>query len=223
MYNIQTEVVLATGDEADYRKFSEADENSVFYMENIIIKLNDIYLKGTQEYNAHDRMILAGIVLFLKHLTKDYSLGKAISHQSYVDYHFAFTLPTHWNSGIREQMLRPLFIQAGLLKTNDHHDRLLFFSQLEGDFRHLQSLDHTGSSRINTRIANGRQYIMYKLRLVDKKLIVTMDFFSAHYPPVTAVDESYVPKALQSLYFTVSLDPMNGKNYPTPTKSFQLD
>ncbi|KAI7881208.1 uncharacterized protein EV154DRAFT_523540 [Mucor mucedo] len=213
LYNAKTEDILATGDEADYRKFSEADENTVFYINNIMIKLNDIYLKNAQDHNAHDRMTLAGVVLFLQNLTKDYSQGKTISHKSYLDYHFAVTLPTHWDLNIREKMLRPLFIQAGLVSADDHHDRLLFFSQLDGDFRHLQSLDHNGSSRINTRLANGRQYVMYKLKLVDRKLIVTMDLFSAHYPAVTAIDDKYVSKALHSVYFTVSLDPMSANNF----------
>lgn len=208
---------MTNGGEADGRRRSEEDKEQIFYVDNIFIRLNDVYLKKKQSYyesDVHDRMILSGVTMFLQQLKKDCPLDKSVTHKTYLYYHFAITIPTYWDHGIREELLRPLFIQAGLISEDDHHDKLLIFTQLESNFRYLQSLHY--DARMNTKIGNGRQYIMYGLRFIGNNLIMTMNFFSAHYPPVTTVDDNYVTKVLKSVHFTVLLDSKrtDGK-YPT--------
>ncbi|KAI9362633.1 hypothetical protein BD770DRAFT_440586 [Pilaira anomala] len=47
-------------------------------------------------------------------------------------------VPTEWDNEIREELLRPIFIQSGLIKKTDHKDRLLFLSDTESFFYYTQ-------------------------------------------------------------------------------------
>lgn len=47
-----------------------------------------------------DRMILTGATMFLQHLKTYTQLFKNGRYRTYLDYHFAVTIPTHWDRGI---------------------------------------------------------------------------------------------------------------------------
>jgi hypothetical protein len=210
---------LQSGYDADKWDWFEKDRNTIFYVNNIFISLNDIYLKRKQSYyesdDVHDKMILIGLIMFLQRVKKDCVRGEDVTPGTYSNFHFAITIPTHWDYGIREELIRPLFIQAGLISKYEHQDRLLIFTQLESSFRYIQSVEDNEYSKMNTKIGNGRQYIMYVLKLIDSNVIITLDFFSAHYPPITTVDDNFVTKALKSIYFTVPLDFERGGKHLT--------
>lgn len=100
-------------------------------MDNVFIKLNDIYLKKKRysyEHDAYDRTILIAVTESLQQVKKNCPFLKGLARESNFYYHFAITMPTNWDDGIREDIIRPLYIQAGLIAKDDNHSRLLFFT-----------------------------------------------------------------------------------------------
>lgn len=172
------------------------------------MELNNVYLRSQQtkykndDDDIQDEMIKKGVILFLEQLRKGFSLGNPLKND--LDYHFAVTIPTHWDKGIREGLISEMFIRAGLINKEDHRDRLLIFTRLESRFRFLQSLKHE-DSRMNTPIIYGRCYTMYAIKIIDNKIIVSLDLFSAQYPPMAAFDNYFVPHSIKSIYFDIDI------------------
>lgn len=208
MYNTASKEIL-WGNGAETRQ-SEENHQNIFYINNIFTKLNNIYLKRKQtssksEYDIYDKLVLQTVPIILRRLVESaHSLPDKNRSNSLSTpyYHFTFLVPTSWDYGIREELIRPLFIQAGLITESDHKGRLLFFTKLESIFEYMQ-FQYCGT--INKSIGNGKQYIMHELYFIGNKLSVDLDLFSAHYPPATAIDKGYVPKSLKSICFNVSL------------------
>ncbi|KAI7866798.1 uncharacterized protein EV154DRAFT_532463 [Mucor mucedo] len=182
LYDIQSELILQYGTEADENRQSAETNHSIFYVNN-------------------------GAEIILRNLNRSYSQFFINSklNKSNSDCDFLFVVPTRWNDGIKEDLLRPLYIRAGLIQKQDHPDRLLFSSQLDLDFCYLQYLDYVPSARMNTKIRNGRHYILYAFNFSNTHLSITLDLFSAQYPPGLTTKGKYVPRVLNSVYFTVPL------------------
>lgn len=206
LYDIKNEVILHYGDEANEKKHLAETDNTIFYVDNIFMKLNDIHLKIKKDENdVHDQILLNGVEIMLRDLNDSYAqVSKSDKQNGF--YHYLFIVPTRWDPAIREDLLRPLFIRTGLIHQEDHPYRLLFYSQLDLDFCYLQYLnDDLPTYRMNTKIGNGRHYILYKLNFSDTHLFVTLDLFSAHYSPFVMSKVKYVPKSLVSRYLTFPL------------------
>ncbi|KAG2213114.1 hypothetical protein INT47_011263 [Mucor saturninus] len=48
---------------------------------------------------------------------------------------------------------------------------------------------------------------MYAIKVIDSKIIVALDLFSAQYPSVPAFDDYYLAKSIKSIYFTIPVYP----------------
>ncbi|KAI7893592.1 uncharacterized protein EV154DRAFT_137123 [Mucor mucedo] len=209
LYDADSRLILKFGVEADKERHRSQDNKNIFYVDNVFMHLDSVYSRSKQKKyknDIHDLMIQEGVVLFLKQLHEGFSLGRLTTHITDLDYHFAITIPTHWNETIREVHLRELFIKAGLVSKEDHSDRLLIFTRLESRFRYLQSLKHE-SSQMSSKIRYGRLYTMYAIKVIDSKIIVALDLFSAQYPSVPAFDDYYLAKSIKSIYFTIPVYP----------------
>lgn len=211
MYNAATEEILVLGSNSKNKRQSEENNQAIFYVDNIFKELNDIYLKKKEvccyEYDVHDNIILHAVTIFLRDIVDDYRTKNTGVNGLHTSYYFAFFLPTNWDDEIREELIRPLFIRAGLITENDHSSRLLFFTQLELNFRLFQTIVAVGCNQIATEIKHGKQYIMYGLIFTETKFLVNLDLFSAHYPPTIMKDiHVYCTKSLKSNYFATSLD-----------------
>lgn len=199
-----------------HKKQSEKYNPDIFYVDNIFTKLNDIFLKKKQyscyKYDVHDSLVLYAVKVILQKLVDKHQGSVNASHSPP---HFVFILPTSWDYMIGEELIRPLFIKSGLITQNDHHDRLLFFITLQSTFQRLQSIQLLQTSkyvdvknqRMDLKMKNGKLYVMYGLNFTANKLLINLDLFSAHYPPVMAIGSNYVAKSTKSISFTVLLDP----------------
>jgi hypothetical protein len=210
LYNATSEQILEQG-YAAYRRSLPKKRNhkDIFYVDNIIVGLNDIYLKKKQasEYNVHDKVILRANEMFLKRIVDHYLSDMEILDARHSAYHFALAIPTHWDYGIREELIRPLFVQAGLITKNDHHNRLLFVTRLESIVRYLQPQNFGKEKiRIDMTIGHEKEYIMYELACTNKQLSVNLNLFSTHYPSTKTIDNNFIPRVLNSAHFTVSFD-----------------
>ncbi|KAI9343024.1 hypothetical protein BD770DRAFT_476132 [Pilaira anomala] len=76
------------------------------------------------------------------HIMSDYIhlLVSSIKGRKSLDtLHYLCVVPWEWDHHkIREQLFRPIFIQAGLILETDHNDRLLFLSDTESIFYGVQ-------------------------------------------------------------------------------------
>lgn len=207
MYNVSSGDYWFREDDAIMRKESK----DIFYLNNIFTKLGDIYLKKkydtSYEYDMHDDVVISAIGYFIQNQVNHYRLHKMGGRNaSGLLPHFVLFLPTYWNEGIREELIRPIFIEANILSEKDHKGRLLFFTPLETNFRYIQSKNDYENERMNGKIKNGQQYIMYGLSFADDTLTVNLDLFSAHYPSVKSINNSFVANSLKSSFFNVSLN-----------------
>lgn len=214
---------MALGVEAEKRK-CEDNQKNIFYTNNIFLELYNNYLKRRFKScrpalseannqancadNRYEMLVQQGVKRSLQHLQKcDPSALIRVTTDPDMQCHYAITLPTIWEIEVREELIRPLFIESGLIAKHDTPSRLLFFSQLESDFRYIQSLDQDKCLKMNSTIKNGQQYIMCELKLTQNELLVNVDLFSAHYPPITtSTDNSFKVKLLESTSFAIALD-----------------
>lgn len=207
LYNVSSGEFWFKQDDAKMRKGSK----DIFYLKNIFTKLSDVYIKkkgnSSYRYDMHDDIVIAAIGYFIQKQVNHYQLHKmGGTNASGLLPHFAIFLPTTWDEGIREELIRPILIQNRILTENDHKGRLLFFTQLETNFRYIQSKVDKDNERMNIEIKNGKQFIMYGLKFTDDTLSVNLDLFSAHYPSTEAINDSFVGNSLNSAFFTVPLD-----------------
>ncbi|KAI7895811.1 uncharacterized protein EV154DRAFT_296322 [Mucor mucedo] len=177
------------------REFEGHQENLV-YVCNIFNELHDIYLRP-QQYNAHEKIVLQeAIDILQRHV---YSWKERLN-SSNMDFYYAFTLPTNWCPEIREELIRPLFIEANLIQEGDSQGRLIFFTELEPTFRNMQSDRY---SLQNIEIRPGKQYVICSLDL-QTEIHVNLELVSAQYPPALKMtDNNYVPQLLNQTRFTI--------------------
>lgn len=193
MYDLASRKILKWADDAAAMSQSKENNQNVVYVDNIFMELNDIYLTRQQtfsnseydEHDQHDDLVLGAIKVFLQGFIEALDAHEKRSNLSHLpDYHFSFLVPSNWDYGIRDGLIRPLFIGAGLITENDHKSRLLFFTRLESNFRYIQDTMPDNLCTLDTKtIRNGNQFILYELYFTENNLFVYLDLFSAHYPP----------------------------------------
>lgn len=162
-------------------------------MQNVFRELNGLFLrmqKRSYKYDIYDNILISEVIYLLREEAKYWE--KEL-HSPSVDFRYAFTLPTYWAEEIRDKLIRPLFIQAGLINNNDHRDRLLFFTELQSIFRFFQD---------DSDVEQGQLYILCTLDY-NEEVCVNMELISAQYPPLKATEKNYVPQLLKSVQFTI--------------------
>ncbi|GAA5795611.1 hypothetical protein HPULCUR_000972 [Helicostylum pulchrum] len=92
-----------------------------------------------------------------------YIFGISKAHKDYDcldQVHYVFIVPSGWKKEIGEKLIRPIYIEAGLISEKDHSDRLLCIPEVECIFYDLQQHLHfkrgqyTVLSRVNTSPKN---------------------------------------------------------------------
>lgn len=111
-----------------------------------------------------------------------------------MEFYYEFTLPTYWDYETREELIRPLFIKAGLIHKDDNPNRLKFFTKLESNFQWMHD-------KTDININPGNQYVICSLDLTA--FSVSLDLVAAQYPPLTAIDSTCVPQLLKESHFEI--------------------
>ncbi|KAG2201453.1 hypothetical protein INT47_001502 [Mucor saturninus] len=173
------------------------------YVRNVFTELHDIYLRkkhGLYDSCMHVRIITQAAI---KCLQDQVSIWEERLKCSRLDLHFVFTLPTSWDYEMQNNLIRPLFIQAGLINEKDHNDRLLFFSKLDLAYQSIKYYYQECHDHMKLKI--GKQYAICSLDY-DDGVSVDLELFSVRYPLSTATDNEYVPLSLKSVSFTFPFD-----------------
>ncbi|KAI7896274.1 uncharacterized protein EV154DRAFT_492895 [Mucor mucedo] len=204
LYNAITGDILAIGVGADVRK-DEEDRKEIFFVNNILVELYDIYIKTKlfdYIHDAHDTVILNAVVIFLRHTRTNFAVNNIPND----GFHYVVSLPTFWDFEVREKIIRPLFVQAGLINESDDYSRLLFFTVLESNFRYLQNEYIVDGNRTIQQFKYGREYILCAPKFIKGKCIVTLDLISVQYPLLGSGLDSNTAKSLKSICFSVPVE-----------------
>lgn len=96
-------------------------------VDRFLEQLYQVFKKDKDNWNQDDIFLLKAVSDFMRLSMKEL-IEKSDDAETL---HFIFAIPSEWEEEIREDLLRPLFIQANLLSKDDHKDRLLFCSEIE--------------------------------------------------------------------------------------------
>ncbi|KAI7894368.1 uncharacterized protein EV154DRAFT_478346 [Mucor mucedo] len=133
--------ILYQGDSADEEwKLQENRENNV-YVRNVFLELGMNFLNTQDgESNKNDIHHKAAVQGIIRALEEEIEHWEKKLNSSRTQFQYVFNVPTHWDYAIREELIRPIFIQAAFIDKHDH-GRLIFFTRLESTFRFIQSED----------------------------------------------------------------------------------
>lgn len=108
--------------------------------------LNRIFEKGKDNWDQNDELLMQTISDFLSFKVQKSIIDSENSVIGLEALHYAFIVPYQWKETMREEVIRPMFIQSGLITNEDHQDRLLFFTDLESICYNLQKSPTTRNS-----------------------------------------------------------------------------
>ncbi|GAA5809196.1 hypothetical protein MFLAVUS_002601 [Mucor flavus] len=126
--------------------------------------------------------------------------------------HYVFIVPSHWKESIRQETIRPIFIESDLITVKDHPDRLLFYTDLESVYYNLQKDPVTGNT-----FKNGQKLVFCRFSAAEKnEILVKLDLIQSEKNNIFDFSNSMLfPKVLNS----VSL-PFSEKIIKGPLKEF---
>lgn len=124
--------------------------------------------------------------------------------------HYVFIIPSHWKESIRQETIRPIFIESDLITVEDHPDRLLFYTDLESVYYNLQKDPVTGNT-----FKNGQKLVFCRFSAAGKKeILVKLDLIQSEKNNIFDFSDSMLfPKVVNS----VSL-PFSEKSIKEPLK-----
>ncbi|KAI7884750.1 uncharacterized protein EV154DRAFT_522106 [Mucor mucedo] len=215
VYNIKQEYITCKGDQAETFWESNRNHDGHCYVHNVFMELHDTSLKyneNPQSYDLHVKMVKMAAKSYLEEIAREcqFQSKKNLEIRKF-DYHYAMILPTSWdfplnsNYCVKEDMFRPLFVEANMITTSDDHNRLLFFTMLDSNFRYLQFLISGNKSHSLPLISDGKQYIMCTLDFLNHKQHIDLDLFSAHKPFPATVNNNFSLGLLMSRSLSIPL------------------
>ncbi|KAI7890068.1 uncharacterized protein EV154DRAFT_262111 [Mucor mucedo] len=205
MYNIADKKILEWGINKNQEDSAEEKDPNMIYVENVFWELNNIYLRGDHsngnfKHDKNDDYLMHAMVVFLRGSIKE--VNRDIDSDTPLRHHFSMVIPTSWGNDIQKELIRPLFVQAGLIAEGDDEKRLLFFTELEALVQFMKRPREIMFA-VAPKFENGREYILYTLYFTSEKLSVTLDLFSIHYPIYAVISTEYTSTLLKSLSFSI--------------------
>ncbi|MBM6386420.1 MAG: hypothetical protein JSY10_20905 [Paenibacillus sp.] len=108
---------------------------------------------------------------------------------------------------MRNYIIRPLFIQAGIISKDDHEDRLLFYTDLEATFYYLQRRSINMDAYSRTKLyEEGKENILCRISS-DKKgtLSLNLDVISPKKSTLNVQEVFLEPISIRSSFVSSSL------------------
>ncbi|KAI9263651.1 hypothetical protein EDC94DRAFT_85884 [Helicostylum pulchrum] len=172
-----------TGNVRDIDCNREKEDEDTIVIKGFCDKFYALFKKDKETWNEDD--------MFLKKAVSDYlPLGMKES----IDlFHYAFIVPSEWEEEIREDIIRPIFVQSGLISNEDHQDRLLFFSDIESMF-------------YNRSFERGENTILCRLSPDEGKITVKFDLIQTMSTLYDFPNAKLFPKVMKSSSVSVIAD-----------------
>jgi hypothetical protein len=180
------------------------------YLDNFMNTLHSIYLKYANDYRGEkdkeDTITLQLVAQFLgKYVEYD---GKCNIRRRDFNCHYLFVVPVEWEDAMKEEIIRPLFIAAGLINANDHACRLLFPNRLECISEWFQDYYNIGVPRYSgyDKLVKGHQYLSCTLRLTTANNIsINWNMFElkARFTEAVGSRLTTTPKVSKSMFLEI--------------------
>jgi hypothetical protein len=192
------------------------------YLDDFLTKLYRIYQKNEEERDYKDNIIILVLGNFLQVQVNEAKQNLLIKqrHKEHsnvipLSFHFIFVVPTELDYNFRDDILRPIFIAAGLVTEMDHSSRLLFFRKLECNLQ-LFRLPYEEFRFNNGRLFNatrdlerGASYIICKLNITEDG-VFSLDWNAFEFKDVQAANfhhhHNLIPNLLNSGTLEIDLD-----------------
>ncbi|GAA5806592.1 hypothetical protein HPULCUR_012132 [Helicostylum pulchrum] len=140
---------------------NKKEDEDTIVVTNFYDKLYALFKKDKETWNEDDTFLMKAVSDYLP-LEIDYIIRlRKLETESL----YAFIVPSEWEEEIRDDIIRPIFVQSGLISNEDHQDRLLFFSDIESIF-YKYSFER-GDNTILCRITPGEGKVDIKFDLIQ--------------------------------------------------------
>ncbi|MBM6386421.1 MAG: hypothetical protein JSY10_20910 [Paenibacillus sp.] len=178
--NDQTNKVDDSDRFKDFAEFACFDEEDKFFLDAVS---KFIWLKFKKSFNYHE-----------------------ITQKSNDAFHYIFIMPSSWNKRIIRWILRPLFINSGIITKADHKDRILFLTDLEAVFYHLQSQKYAEMNNSSQVFRKGQESVLCRVASNKNTASIEFDLISPQYPRLDVSKVIFFPRVLKSEKASLSLD-----------------
>lgn len=168
-------------------------------VENFYDKIYYLFKKDSDTWDEEDQFLLKAISDFMSLKAKDMTEDGVMFVESLGELHYVFVVPSEWETEIREKMIRPIFIQSGLLLKDDHPDRLLFLSDLESIFYYTQNTTFSIKSGPTESFMRRQNILMVRLTPVYNNVVsVAFDLIEAQHSLFDVSESVFFPRVMQS-------------------------
>ncbi|GAA5804836.1 hypothetical protein HPULCUR_010344 [Helicostylum pulchrum] len=154
-----------TGTVRDIDCNDDKEDKDTIVITNFYDKLYALFKKDKETWDEEDTFLKKAVSDYLP-LAMEYTMKEIELETESLDlFHYAFIVPSEWEEEIRDGIIRPIFVQSGLISNEDHQDRLLFFSDIESIFYNYSS--ERGDNTILCRITHEEGKAIVKFDLIQ--------------------------------------------------------
>ncbi|KAI9258435.1 hypothetical protein EDC94DRAFT_675763 [Helicostylum pulchrum] len=172
--------------------YDKEDEDTIV-IKGFRDKLYALFKKDNEPRDEDATFLMKAVSDYLP-LAIEYTIRRTILEKKSTDlFHYAFIVPSEWEEEIRDDIIRPIFVQSGLILDEDHQDRLLFFSDIESIF-------------YNFSFERGENTILCRISPDEGKSIVKFDLAQTTSTLYNFPNAKLFPKVMKSSSVTVIAD-----------------
>ncbi|GAA5815466.1 hypothetical protein MFLAVUS_008978 [Mucor flavus] len=186
----------------------EAEDNVL--IDNFCDGLYSLFKKDKKAWDDEDKFLMKAVSDYLPRAIKKAMRETKLNIESFDLFHYAFIVPSEWEEEMREDIIRPIFVQSGLISNEDHKDRLLFFSDIESLCYGLKAKNGQTYS-----FERGQNTILCRLSPDEKKVVVKFDLIQTTSALFNFPNSKLFPKIMKSSSVSVTKGEIKG-----PIKEF---
>ncbi|GAA5812181.1 hypothetical protein MFLAVUS_005631 [Mucor flavus] len=188
------------------RKDEEETEDNIV-IDNFRDKLYDLFKKKKEDWDEEDIFLIDAVSNCLSLAVKRNVEIISLEIESFDLFHYAFVVPSEWEEEMRDDILRPIFVQSGLISNKDHEDRLLFFSEIESICYGL-----TDEISQNHSFKRGQNTIFCRI-IPDEveKTLVRFDLIRTTNTLYSFPNSKYFPKVMKSSSVSVTTEDVKNR------------
>ncbi|GAA5812783.1 hypothetical protein MFLAVUS_006241 [Mucor flavus] len=192
----------------DFRLFRKLEIGSSisYIIDNFRVGLYSLFKKNKTSWDEEDEFLMKAVSDYLPLAVKNIAEISGSEIESFDLFHYVFIVPSEWEEEMREDIIRPIFVQSGLISNEDHQDRLLFFSDIEFICYGLKDEnDQTYSFK------RGQNTILCRLTSDEGKIVVKFDLIQTSNTLFNVPNATLFPKVMKSSSVLINIDDIEGR------------
>lgn len=182
--------------------FNKSSTANGILLDDFMEGLHCIFEKGKDNWEQNDELFMQAISNFLSFKVQKSIIDSENSVIGLEALHYAFIVPYQWKETVREEIIRPMFIQSGLITSEDHQDRLLFFTDLESICYNLQKSPTTRNS-----FKRGQNSVFCRFSCPkENEISIELNLIQTTNNLFSFSDSMFFPKVMNSNSLSISAD-----------------